>query len=105
MSHEHLVDAVERDPNLGPAERETGIVLTTDRDRYRITTEVPAHMRHLLQHDHFDLDWVRSPDGRATDDIDDLETVHAVHGTLPIGTLTVKSTTRSTDNLGQVVNS
>lgn len=114
-----VIDAVATDPASAPFEREGSILYDAEGDQAAIYSAHPTDIRSYLRHEHFSLDWlVVKIDGlhhEATDlhetreiidDADDDADVRVtgIHGTLPIGCITVKSKPRSSSNLSLVVN-
>jgi hypothetical protein len=75
------------DPDLSPAEKETTLTAPTDLDRCRIHTEIPTHIRWVLSVEESEITDFRAVDGA----------VVSVTATIPKGLVSLKSTSRSTD--------
>lgn len=105
-----LVERVDRDPKLSGEEKETTISMYGGDKRFAIYSAKPTIVKSLLEHDHFEVTWLRV----LGDGVTEVETraaargldgdVVAVRGTLPVGTLTVKSKPRANDHQSSVVN-
>jgi hypothetical protein len=90
---------VREDPDLIPLEKETSINFTKGDERADVFTAERGLTRRLLTHELFDTDAVLLKDGSTVDSVDSLhtneDTIVGVRGTIPIGSLKVKATTRS----------
>jgi hypothetical protein len=90
---------VREDPDLIPLEKETSINFTKGDERADVFTSERGLTRRLLTHELFDTDAVLLKDGSTVDSVDSLrtneDTIVGVRGTIPIGALKVKATTRS----------
>jgi hypothetical protein len=80
-------------PELAPEEKEVTIRFARDQEAYRIHSEIGSVTRKLINHPDF------SEDSRSTTD----GVVVSVSGTLPLGTLSVKSKARQSNNISQVI--
>jgi hypothetical protein len=103
---------VETDPNISINEREFNCTVTGREDEMHIFAGLKTVVKSLLNHDLFEPYQVRIAvgDGCRTiafnDQIPDSATaIYSVWGTMPVGCLTVKSVTRSQNNVSSVVNS
>lgn len=103
-----LVNAVREDPELTPDEKETSITFTKSDERACVYTEEAGLMRRLLHHPAFDAAELHV----TTDDVwgKHVElhafsggTITGVRGYIPIGTLKVRSRSRSTSGHASVV--
>jgi len=105
-----LAQRVETD--LGRDEQETGLNFFAADDRYTITTHVPTIVRSLLKHGEADIDWIYSTSSASVSGVvRDLSTVRAddvrvegLQATLPLGTLGIKGSPRTTDRPSDIVN-
>jgi hypothetical protein len=105
---DQVVDRVQEDPTLTPEEKETVIRFTKAEDVAHIYTEEGGITRRLLRHPHFDLDEWRVVDDdvwgkRIGSNAYNGETVTGVGGRLPIGSLKVRASKRSTSGHADVV--
>lgn len=75
---------VRADPKLSSEERETTIRYAASDDRLSITSEITSVIGWLKEHPEFSEDWRRQSEGE----------LHAISGTLPIGTLKLSGTSR-----------
>jgi len=104
-----LVDAFERDdPALAPTEKETTLRFARDEDVATFYTAEAGLGRRLIAHPETDLDGVVIKDGqarptKAPDEVGDDETVVGVRGTIPVGALSVKSSSRKSDRHAPIV--
>lgn len=110
MTENPLTSKVDRDPALSGSEKETTITMYGDDKRFTIYSAKPTIVKSLLKHDFFEMEWTRVlSDGRTTevDDIDALDDIEgnivAIEGTLPVGTLTVKSKPRANNHQSSIV--
>lgn len=106
--YSELVEAVAEDGNLMPVEKETSIGFNKPETRLRIYTEEGGLMRRLIQHPNFDCESLRITTeyswGKRIDP-DDFEggVITGVDGYLPIGVLTIGTSTRSTASHAEIV--
>ena len=112
-----LTDAVRSDPEARPFERETSYRFdATDDDRMIVYSGMPSQVRGWLRHEHFEPSWFVITNDRhhfeadstqeaqeLLDDLDDAG-ITGLRGKLPIGCLTVKSSPRASNSVGQVIN-
>lgn len=110
MTETHLTEKVERDPTLSGSEKETTISMYGDDKRFTVYSAKPTIVKSLLEHDFFEMNWARVlHDGESTyvDEASGLEDVEgdivAIEGTLPVGTLTVKSKPRANNHQSSIV--
>lgn len=110
MTAEDLAERVGPHPNLGGAEKETTISMYGDSKEYTIFSAKPTVVRSLLKHDHFEMDWaVVANDGRTERvlELDDLRKsdgeIVSIEGSMPVGTLTVKSKPRANNHQSSIV--
>lgn len=101
---------MEPHPNLGGAEKETTISMYGDRKEYSIFSAKPTIIKSLLKHDHFDIDWAIVSKNGSTEQVIGSEELQksngdivSLEGTLPVGTLTVKSKPRANNNQSSIV--
>lgn len=110
MTTKELAERVEPHPNLGGAEKETTISMYGDSKEYTIFSAKPTVVRSLLKHDHFEMDWaVVASDGQ-TERVLGLEALResegeivSIEGSMPVGTLTVKSKPRANNHQSSIV--
>lgn len=99
---------ISEDEYLTPEEKETSINLTKPETQFGIYTEEGGLMRRLLQHPNFDCETLRITTkdswGKRVDP-DDFEggVITGVDGWLPIGVLTIGTSTRSTSSHAEIV--
>ena len=104
-----LVENWERDdPRLAPSEKETTIRFARDEDRAVIHTDEAGLGRRLLAHDDSDVVEVAVlDDGRVRrvtlDEVERGDEPVGVRATLPIGALSIRSSSRKSDRHAQVV--
>lgn len=110
MPESDLVERVDRDPALSAAEKETTITMYGDEKQYQIFSAKPTIVKSLLKHDHFDMDWARLLGEDTWEHVDERAEIKenegdivAVEGTMPIGTLTVKSKPRSNNHQSSII--
>lgn len=110
MTETTLTEKVDRDPTLSASEKETTISMYGDDKRFTIYSAKPTIVKSLLKHDFFEMDWARVLNGERTTDVEvmsELENIDghivAIEGTLPIGTLTVKSKPRANNHQSSIV--
>lgn len=110
MSESKLVQRVAPDPGLKGKEKETTITMYGDDKRFTIYSAKPTIVKSLLKHDHFEMNWARLMNGddsiRITyeDEFEETEgDIVAIEGTLPVGTLTVKSKPRVNDHQSSII--
>lgn len=110
MSEVSLAEKVDRDPELSGSEKETTISMYGDSKRFEIYSAKPTIVKSLLKHDYFDMEWARVLEGDESsyyENRKDLEAVDgdivAVRGSLPVGTLTVKSKPRANNHQSSIV--
>lgn len=111
MTESKLVPRVAPDPDLKGKEKETTITMYGDGKSYTIYSAKPTIIKSLLKHDYFELDWARvMSNGTSTtfETMEELEEsigdIVAIQGTLPVGTLTVKSKPRTKNHQSQIIN-
>mgnify|MGYP007020454544 CR=1 FL=1 len=94
-----VLEAVREDPDLVPMEKETTFRFAKDQDRAQVFTAERGLTRRLLTHELFHTDAVLLADGSTVDSVDSLhateDTIVGVRGTIPIGALKVKASTRA----------
>lgn len=110
MTENPLTERVDRDPDLSGSEKETTISMYGDDKRFTIYSAKPTIVKSLLKHDFFEMEWARvMADGNSTevDTIEELESeegnIVSIEGTLPVGTLTVKSKPRANNHQSSIV--
>lgn len=110
MSESKLVERVAPDPGLKGKEKETTITMYGDDKRFTIYSAKPTIIKSLLKHDYFEMNWARLINGEKSVRItqkDELEgadgDIVAIEGTLPIGTLTVKSKPRVNNHQSNII--
>ena len=90
---------IREDPDLIPLEKETSINFTKGDERAQVFTAERGLTRRLLTHELFHTDAVLLADGSTVDSVDSLhtneDTIVGVRGTIPIGALKVKASTRA----------
>ena len=106
-----LIDQVDRDPALSGAEKETTITMYGDEKRFTIYSAKPTIIKSLLDHDYFEVEWLRLYDDDVGGRVETREEakerdgdIVAIEGTLPVGTLTVKSAPRTNNHQSSIVN-
>lgn len=72
------------DPNLTAAEKEVSLTFSRGDDRIRVHSEITTVTKWLDNHPEFNEGFRRVTDG----------TVHAINGTLPLGCLSLKGSSR-----------
>lgn len=72
------------DPNLSAVEKEVSLTFSRDEDRLRIHSEISSVTKWLDNHPEFSERFRRETDGA----------VYAINGTLPVGCLSLKGTSR-----------
>jgi hypothetical protein len=105
---EELVSAVTEDEKLGIVEKETTIKFAKPDNRVLIYTEEGGLMRRLLQHPEFQIRHLRvttedSWGARIGPDDFDGGSITGVDGWLPIGVLSLKTTSRTTSQHAAIV--
>lgn len=110
MTETELTDRVAPHPRLTGSEKETAITMYGDDERFRISSAKPTIVKSLLKHDFFEMSWAQLADG---DDLTEVESrdqfedtdgdIVAIEGTLPVGTLTVKSKPRANNHQSSIV--
>jgi len=104
---EALLDLVREDPDLAPQEKETTLRFTKDEDTVHVYTEEAGIGRRLLAHPSARIDAVTVVDNdvRPTVSVDEVNgrDIVAVRGSLPVGALKVRRTSRETDEHAPVV--
>lgn len=110
MTIEDLAERVGPHPNLGGAEKETTISMYGDSKKYTIFSAKPTIVRSLLKHEHFEFDWAVVANNGSTERLMDIDTLResdgeivSIEGSMPIGTLTVKSKPRSNNHQSSIV--
>lgn len=110
MTDNPLVERVDRDPTLSGSEKETVISMYGDDKRFSIYSAKPTIVKSLLKHDFFEMDWARMIKNEKSIEVknmDELESgegnIVAIEGTLPIGTLTIKSKPRANNHQSSIV--
>ena len=109
MTEESIIEKVGSDPSLNAAEKETSISMFGDEKKFKIFSAKSTIVKSLLQHDHFEAEWVAGvkDDEYVTadrSDADTLDEIYSISGTCPVGLLTVKSKPRSTNHQSGIVN-
>ena len=104
---EALLDLVREDPELTPQEKETTLRFTKDEDTVHVYTEEAGIGRRLLAHPSARIEGVTVVDNdvRPTVSVDEVNgrDIVAVRGSLPVGGLKVRRTSRETDEHAPVV--
>lgn len=104
---EALLDLVREDPDLAPQEKETTLRFTKDEDTVHVYTEEAGIGRRLLAHPSARIEGVTVVDNdvRPTVSVDEVNgrDIVAVRGSLPVGALKVRRTSRETDEHAPVV--
>ena len=94
-----LRDLVREDPDLTPAEKETALRFAKDEDRATVFTAEAGLTRRLLAHAEFAVEEVVLADGSHAPHVEALDAsedaVVGVRGTLPVGCLKVRASSRS----------
>jgi len=104
-----LVDRVEGDPMLTGDEAGTTINIYGTDKYYSIESERPTIVRSILAHEYAAIDRVCGVsnddyDCFGVDDADHLDTVYSVSARMPVGTLTIKGTSRSGHTQSSIIN-
>jgi len=107
-TNRRFVDAVTEDRTLVPEEKQTTFQFTKSEDSISIYTEERGLMRRLLQHPEFELESLRvvTEDSWGNYiDPDDFEggSVTGVEGSVPIGALSLKTSSRKTSQHSAIV--
>jgi hypothetical protein len=106
--YSELVEAVAEDEGLMSGDKETIIKFAKSDQSIRVYSEEAGLMRRLLQHPNFDCETLRITTkdswGKRVDP-DDFEggVITGVDGWLPIGVLTIGTSTRSTSSHAEIV--
>lgn len=110
MSKDNLAERVGPHPNLGGSEKETTISMYGDGKTYTIFSAKPTIVRSLLKHDHFEMEWAVVASDGGTERVIGLEALKksegdivSIEGSLPVGTLTVKSKPRANNHQSSIV--
>lgn len=110
MSDTEFNERVGPHPRLTGSEKETAITMYGDGERFTIYSAKPTIVKSLLKHDHFEMAWAQLTDGDEMTDVEDREqlgdsdgNIVAVEGTMPVGTLTVKSKPRANNHQSSIV--
>lgn len=110
MTAKDLADRVGPHPNLGGAEKETTISMYGDSKEYKIFSAKPTIVRSLLKHDHFEFDWAVVANNGSTERVLDIDSLResegeivSIEGSMPVGTLTVKSKPRANNHQSSIV--
>jgi hypothetical protein len=104
---EALLDLVREDPDLAPQEKETTLRFAKDENRVAIYTAEAGIGRRLLAHPRARIEGVTVVDNdvRPTVSVGEVNgrDIVAVRGSLPVGALKVRRTSRETDEHAPVV--
>lgn len=110
MAKENLTDRVAPHPDLSGAEKETTVSMYGDSKEYSIFSAKPTIIKSLLRHDHFEIDWAVVASNDSTEQVTGADALYdsngdivTIEGTLPVGTLTVKSKPRANNNQSSIV--
>lgn len=110
MSDTEFNERVGPHPRLTGSEKETAITMYGDGERFTIYSAKPTIVKSLLKHDHFEIGWAQLANDDEMTDIEDREQLRdsdgdivAIEGTLPVGTLTVKSKPRVSNRQSGIV--
>lgn len=110
MTSTELTERVAPHPRLSGSEKETAITMYGDGKEFTIFSAKRTIVRSLLEHDHFETKWASVADGDDVVRIEGQEAVEesegdivAIEGTLPVGTLTVKSKPRANNHQSSIV--
>jgi hypothetical protein len=103
-----LVDNVIEDDRLSPAEKESAFHFSKCEDRVSVYTEEAGLMRRLLQHPKFVVESLRITTAESWGqriDVNDFQggSITGVEGSVPIGALSVKTSTRTTSQHAAIV--
>ncbi len=101
---DELVANVREDPHLLPEEKEFTFTGVKSNSKFQVYSEVAGMMRRLLAHPKFTLQDVRDLEGnRLNPDEYSGETITGVRGRLPVGTLKVRASSRSTSGYAEII--
>jgi hypothetical protein len=108
QNRSELIGAVAEDRRLEPVEKETLFRFDKTEDRVSVYTEEGGLMRRLLQHPEFRLDSLRVVTEESWGervDPDDFNggSITGVEGWVPIGVLSLKTSSRSTSQHAAIV--
>lgn len=108
QNYSELIDAVAEDRKLRPDEKETLLRFAKSEDRVWVYTEERGLMRRLIQHPEFRLESLRVVTeeswGERVDSDDFSEgSITGVDGWVPIGVLSLKTTSRTTSQHAAIV--
>lgn len=110
MSTKDLAERVAPHPNLGGAEKETTISMYGDGKEYSIFSAKPTIIKSLLKHDHFEFNWAVVANNGRNEQVIDIDSLResdgeivSVEGSMPVGTLTVKSKPRANNHQSSIV--
>ena len=109
-----LIEAAEADPRRDEVSTETSVNWSKCDDRAWVVTAHPALMRRLLSQEHFELSWYETTNeglygydrvsaGAYDGDHDKRKPVHAVAGTVPVGSLKIKASSRRAESHAHAV--
>lgn len=103
-----LVQAVEEDATLCPAEKETAIFFSKDDDRASVYTEEAGLIRRLLHHPRVEVETLRVNGGESLGRkvaLSDYEegSITGVEGSIPITILVLQTSPRATSQHSAVV--
>jgi hypothetical protein len=102
-----VLDAVREDAALGPMEKETTFRFAKDEGRATVFTYEAGLTRRLLAHPEFNVDHLVRADGAPVESVEAFDAtadeIVAVKGTIPIGCLKVRASSRSTPRHSMVV--
>lgn len=109
---QRMIDSVNEDDDLLPQEKETTIRMARDQTEITVFSAEGSVSKRLLAHPEFEIDHIRqkTSDSKVDIDAEDLaeefdgrrRTV-AVQGTMPVGVLTIKSSSRQSTGHAPVV--
>jgi hypothetical protein len=108
QNHSELIDAVAEDRKLTPPEKETILRFAKCDDRVFVYTEEGGLMRRFLQHPEFQLKSLRvttedSWGKRVVPDDFDKGSITGVDGWVPIGVLSLKTSSRTMSQHAAIV--
>lgn len=110
MSKNEFSERVGPHPRLTGSEKETAITMYGDDEKFRIFSAKPTIVKSLLKHDHFEMSWAQLANDNNLSEVTSRDQLRetdgdivAIEGTLPIGTLTVKSKPRANNHQSSIV--
>lgn len=110
MSDTEFNERVSPHPRLTGSEKETAVTMYGDSERFTIYSAKPTIVKSLLKHDYFEMTWAQLADDETLTEVERREQLRetdrdivAIEGSLPVGTLTVKSKPRANNHQSSII--